>query len=504
MERIHYNLGGLGVFLRTKVLGQSLEASDYRSLVDGLQSAIMVCNLDTFEIEYANAKSRELLQSIRHLLPVDPDRIVGTSIDVFHKNPAHQRALLSDPSRLPHRARINLGEEVLDLHIAAIATKDGTRRASLTWSIVTDAVRAERESRRLLQMIDKMPINVMTCDPETWKINYVNQTSLETLRSIDQHLPIRAHELLGSTIDVFHKNPSHQHRLLADPANLPHNATIRVGPETLNLKVSAVMDDDGTYLGPMLTWSVVTDTVRMADSVTQVVDTISDKSAEMDSSARSLLDISQDAASMSSSVASATEELTSSIREIASQMARASETSNAAVDESRQADELVTALAEAAQNIGKITEVIQDVASQTNLLALNATIEAARAGEAGKGFAVVASEVKNLAKKTGAATDEIKTLIDRIQGQTGATVDAIRKIGTSVGALNEISAQVAAAVEQQSAATAEISQTIDGVSTAAHRTGEGAEKVQGSAAELADRASTLRAEIQECLQRVMG
>lgn len=476
----------------------SLTRIDYEALVNDLPVAVMTCDLKTFEIDYANRRSIELLRSLRHLLPVDPDKIVGTSIDLFHKDPSHQRKLLSDPANLPHTARIGLGDEVLDLHITPIAAV-GRRRAALTWNVVTEAVRADRETKRLLQMIDKMPLNVMTCDPSNWSINYANQTSINTIRALEQYLPIKADQLLGSSIDVFHKNPSHQHRLLSDPANLPHVANIKLGPETLRLDVSAMVDDSGVYLGPMVTWSVVTEATRMAESVTSLVETITSTSTQMDSSAKALLSMSDDTASLSASVATATEQLTTAIREIASEMGSASETTASILDETRDADRLVAGLAEATQSIGTITEVIQSVASQTNLLALNATIEAARAGAAGKGFAVVASEVKTLAQKTGEATEEIKALVDRIQGQTGATVDAIRRIGDSVSSLNDVSTDVASAVEEQSAATAEIRRSIAGVSAASGQTEGAAREVEVTAAGLASRVQELSSEIAQFL-----
>ena len=478
--------------------------ANFRQLVDDLPVAVMTCDLETFVIDYANPKSIELLESLRDLLPVDPRDIVGTSIDVFHKHPEHQRQMLSNPANLPHRARIQLGEEVLDLHIAAIGDGKGRRRASLTWSVITNEVRADLKTRRFLQMIDKMPINVMTCDPTDWSINYINQTSVETLRSIEEHLPVKADDMLGTSIDVFHKHPAHQQAMLSDPSNLPHTANIRVGPETLQLHVSAITSEDGSYMGPMVTWSVITDTIRMAESVSDVVDAIASTSSEMDESATQLLEISRQATGLSSSVSSATEELSASIREISSQMSEASQKSTMSVDQAREADSFVTSLAEAAESIGKITEVIEDIAGQTNLLALNATIEAARAGEAGKGFAVVAGEVKSLASKTAQSTDEIKGLIDTIQKTTKSTVEAIRRIGDSVGSMNEISTQVAAAVEEQSAATAEISRNIDGVSQASQDTGGSAARVQDTASALAGRAQSLQGEIDQFLKTSNG
>ena len=134
----------------------------------------------------------------------------------------------------------------------------------------TAVTRRDEEQSRLLRMIDEMPIAVMTVDPVTFAINYVNETSKTLIRSIEHLLPIKAEELLGTSIDVFHRHPEHQRRILANPANLPHNARINLGPEVLDLKVSAITASDGTYLGPMLTWAIVTNAVQAESRIHQL------------------------------------------------------------------------------------------------------------------------------------------------------------------------------------------------------------------------------------------
>jgi methyl-accepting chemotaxis protein len=168
----------------------------------------------------------------------------------------------------------------------------------------------------------------------------------------------------------------------------------------------------------------------------------------------------QSVSSSMESVASATEQLSSSITEIARQVAESSTISTEAVQEAQSADSIVHTLAVAAQKIGEVVSLINDIASQTNLLALNATIEAARAGEAGKGFAVVAGEVKTLAAQTARATEEIITQISDMQSATTQTVGAIGNINRTIRQMSEISSSIAAAVEEQSAATGEIARNV--------------------------------------------
>jgi methyl-accepting chemotaxis protein len=159
-------------------------------------------------------------------------------------------------------------------------------------------------------------------------------------------------------------------------------------------------------------------------------------------------------------VASATEELSASIREIAQQVAESSRMTHEAVGQARSSTQEVQGLTEAAQRIGNVVRIINDIAGQTNLLALNATIEAARAGEAGKGFAVVASEVKALASQTTKATDEIASQIKAMQEATERSAQVITHIAETIDLLSQSSTAIASAVEEQGAATQEIARNV--------------------------------------------
>ncbi|WP_406697992.1 methyl-accepting chemotaxis protein [Singulisphaera sp. Ch08] len=116
----------------------------------------------------------------------------------------------------------------------------------------------QQELTRVFRMIENAPLNVMYTDRDL-RIQYMNPASQRTLKRLEAYLPIKADQMIGQSIDLFHKNPEHQRRLLADPKNLPRQAVIRLGPEYLDLLVTAILDEDGQYLGPMLTWEIVTE-----------------------------------------------------------------------------------------------------------------------------------------------------------------------------------------------------------------------------------------------------
>ena len=205
-------------------------------------------------------------------------------------------------------------------------------------------------------------------------------------------------------------------------------------------------------------------------------------------------------------VATGAEELSASIREIAKNTAEASRVAANAVEVAETTNRTISKLGDSSAEIGTVIKVITSIAEQTNLLALNATIEAARAGDAGKGFAVVANEVKELAKETAKATEEIGRKIAAIQGDTEGAVAAIREIGSIIAQINDIQTTIASAVEEQTATTAEIgrnvteaakgsaeiAQNIAGVAQAAQSTSSGATETQASAGELSRMASELQ------------
>lgn len=693
-------------------------AEGLKASLESVLTNVMVADLD-LRLVYANTSAVDTLRTIepaiREAFGVGVDDILGGSIHRFHRDPKRIERILRDPRALPHDATFSFNGVTLKTRINGVQSERGELIGYVVnWEDVTERLKMEQDAARITCMMENAPINVIFADRDL-RIRYVNPKSRETLKAIESYLPIKVDEMIGQTIDVFHKAPEMQRRILADPRNLPHKAIIQVGPEKLDLLVSAIYDNVGTYVGAMLTWDVVTEklklqekaddytaqleaisrtqaviefnldgtirhananflaalgysldeivgkhhrmfvdpayaqsdeyrefwaqlnrgefstgdyqrfakggreiwinasynpvldangkpvkvvkyatditakvqakreserqiaeaqererqqteelkakvdnilgvvnaaaagdltqevTVAGADAVGQMgeglgrffndlrksIGAIGQNAQQLASSSEELTALSQQMGSNAEetsaqanvvsaaaeqvsanvqTVATGAEEMSASIKEIAKNAAEAARVATSAVKVAEDTNTTVAKLGESSAEIGKVIKVITSIAQQTNLLALNATIEAARAGEAGKGFAVVANEVKELAKETAKATEDISQKIEAIQGDTRGAVDAIAQITAVINQLNDISGTIASAVEEQTATTneigrnvteaakgsGEIAQNITGVASAAESTSSGATDTQRAASELARMAAELQ------------
>jgi len=293
-----------------------------------------------------------------------------------------------------------------------------------------------------------------------------------------------------------------------------------------------IFDGDGKVIKVIKNAIDITARKKAEESLKVTINTVSTNAQALASSSEELTAVSQQMSSNSeetaaqsnvvaaaseqvtknvATVATSAEEMSASAKEIAQNATQAAKVATQAVKVASETNITVAKLGESSIEIGKVIKVITSIAQQTNLLALNATIEAARAGEAGKGFAVVANEVKELAKQTASATEDISGKIEAIQNDTKAAVTAIDQIGKIINQINDIQNTIASAVEEQTATTNEIarnaaeaakgsneiSRNIASVSTAAKNTTQGANNTLTAATELARLAAELKKVVEQ-------
>jgi methyl-accepting chemotaxis protein len=247
----------------------------------------------------------------------------------------------------------------------------------------------------------------------------------------------------------------------------------------------------------------VSSATEQLTSVSQQMGSDSEKTTAQASAAASTTD---EVSRNLQTVATGTEEMSASISEIAKNVGEAAHVAKEAVKVAESTNRMISKLGDSSAEIGQVIKVITSIAQQTNLLALNATIEAARAGEAGKGFAVVANEVKELAKQTAKATEDIRTKIEAIQADTKGSVKAIGTIGEIINQINDITALISTAVDQQNSTTreiarhiaesaqgsSEIAKNISGVAQSASSTSSGAQNLREASGTLGTMSSELR------------
>jgi methyl-accepting chemotaxis protein len=244
------------------------EVARLQAAISNVTSAIMMIDRNLV-INYANQATVDLIKKnekeFRAAFPTfDTNKLIGICIDMFHKNPAHQRGILSDPKNLPHTADIKVGALTFQIKVSAIKDTAGNYTGNtLEWADVTAVRVRENDVARLQVAVDGVTTALMMIDRD-FNITYINDATKRLLERRESEIRkvsagFEARKIVGSCIDVFHKNPAHQRRMLGDPKNLPHTADIKVGDCIFSIKVSAIKDTAGNYIGNTMEWEDVTE-----------------------------------------------------------------------------------------------------------------------------------------------------------------------------------------------------------------------------------------------------
>ena len=468
---------------------------------------ILLANTD-LEITYANPSSIKTLKTLEKFLPCKLDDLVGQVIDIFHKDPAYQRKILSNDKNLPHRAIIDFAEEKLDLLVSPTYDDEGTYLGPMvTWEVITEKLRLESDAAEKMAIVENAPTNILLADLDG-TITYANPASVRTLKSIEAALPCPVDQIVGGSYDMFHKNPAHQRRLLADPKNLPHEAEIEYAGEHLSLIAAAIYDANGEYTGPMIAWELVTDRKKAEQAEADRLEREAEEQAELRRKVDQLLVVVNAAATGDlteevtvtgddavGELAGGLDKMITDLRDVIGQI----------VDSAAQFTEGARVISESAQGLaqGAQTQSASVEQMSASVEELTRSIDAVKdnAGEANKvadetsemaeegGSAVKKSvEAMNLIKTSSEQISEIIQVISEIASQTNllalnAAIEAARAgehgLGFAVVAdeVRKLAERSSEAAKEISSLIKESTQRVDDGANLSEQTGVALEKI---------------------------
>lgn len=450
------------------------EALRLKGIVENSPNPVMLLDGKDFTITYANPASLTTLATLEKYLPCKASELVGKCVDIFHKNPSHQRRLLADENNLPHTAKIQVGPEWLKLQIYALRDAAGKYTSpALSWEVITDQVRAEERERaqkaemaRVQAIVENSPKPVMLLELKGMTISYANPAAINTLTSLEQYLPCRASELIGQCVDIFHKNPSHQRRLLADERNLPYNARIKVGPETLLLQVYALRDESGKYIGPALAWEVITDRARLEEADARAKEVVKRVQVALEDLANGHVD-----SLIEETFEGDLEGMKNNVNKIAIVLQTFREEARGLIDAAQQGR--LDERADAARFQGAYGEIIRGINSILDAILIPVGNIREKLGMVADGD-LTAYVREDYEGDHGALRDALNASLDGLNRLLGQVKNAATQIATSAGQVSDAAQDLSQGASEQAATIEEISAQMVQMTNQTHQNAENA------------------------------
>ncbi len=442
-------LGDMGRSLND-LRGFIYQSNRWQTMVNSMSMPLMVCDKD-FNITFANKASMTALKKIENLLPVKADTIVGSNIDIFHKNPSHQRNLIPSLNEKAHKSEFKIGDEWMSLQATAIKDEKGNFDGSFVdWMLVTEEKRNQEMVALAQEKIQEL-------------IAAANQGDLT--KRLD------ANQFIG-----FYKDLALSMNGLMDTVVNPIETLIQTLKTLSEGNLTQTMNGhyQGSFLQIQETLNATIGQLRdIVGRIKESAESVGSASSQISSGTNDLSQRTEQQASSLEETAASMEEITGTVRANSENARNANLLSSEAREVAERGGQVVGNAVHAMNNIEKssqkiadIISVIDEIAFQTNLLALNAAVEAARAGEAGKGFAVVASEVRSLAGRSASASKEIKALIMESNQQVKSGSELVNHAGETLKDIVSSVKKVADIIGEIASASAEQSTGIDEINSA--------------------------------------
>ncbi len=571
------------------------ESSRIKTALDSASTNVMMADTN-YNIIYMNESAQKMFKDVeselQEILPnFNANELVGSNIDGFHKDPSHQRRLLDDLSET-YKTDMEIGERNFRI-IASPVFDNGKRVGTVTeWEDRTAELAAQkeeqerieveriaaRENTRIKAALDSAEVNIMMADVDL-NIMYLNDAVFNMFAEIEDTLKevlpnFDRNNLMGVNIDVFHKDPSHQRKLLAN-LKTTYRSTVEVNGLTLVIISTPVFDEEGERLGTVVEWqnrtaevgvenevasiveaaangdfsqtinedgkqgfflklaeginemlsttgTSINDVVSVlrglasgdltqkveqdysgvfgqlkddvnstVDRLTEVIGTVyssaessATTSTEVSSTAQQLGDGSSTQAASLEQISSAMEQMSANVRQSADNASQTEQIAQKAANDADESGKTVLEAVGAMKSIAEKISIIEEIARQTNLLALNAAIEAARAGEHGKGFAVVASEVRKLAERSQTAAGEIGELSSTTVSVAEAAGEKLSQLVPDIQKTAELVQEISVASREQDVGSAEINKGIQQLDAVVQQAAASSEELASSAQEL--------------------
>jgi methyl-accepting chemotaxis protein len=374
------------------------------------------------ELTYMNAKTEKTVNAIGN--------------EVFEDFCLRIKEVAEGSAAMPYEATFAVGDESFKTSINVIFGSDGQKFGYIVnWEEVSDQIELEGEATRISSMMENAPVNVMYADREL-NLQYLNPSSINTLRTLEDVLPVKADDMVGRSIDIFHKNPSLQHNILSDPKNLPHQAEIQLGPETLDLLVSAIYDGDQNYIGAMVTWEVITKRLEMEKREKDLVEREKTQAEELQAKIDSLLEVIN---------AAAEGDLTKQVKVMGSDVVgKMGESLSAFIIDLRSQ---ISAIAMTSQDLGVSSDQLVTISQQMSANAEETSAQAGVVSAASEEISVNIQTVATGSEEMSASIKEIARSSSQAADITQSAVIIAEETNKTIAKLGESSSEIGQVVK---------------------------------------------------------